>query len=222
MEIASLIFIILFGVSSLLHLYFCFIENEKLRHISKPFCVSFLALAALFYLPTEPFIYLGALLGVGGDILMLFKKKKIPFAIGTVLFFIGHIFYMIAAFRSYLSSYVIPYWIYLILFGAIILIMFSIYPFTKKISHTFALPGGAYFALLGIMTGIGVVLIFTHSDKILASILFTLGYLLFLMSDTILTITTFIKDVKRRDFYIMFTYLAAQGLIVSGLCLLLN
>jgi hypothetical protein len=44
-----------------------------------------------------------------------------------------------------------------------------------------------------------------------------IGLVLFIISDTFLTYTMFIKDVKRRDFYIMFTYLAAQVLFLVGI-----
>ena len=43
------------------------------------------------------------------------------------------------------------------------------------------------------------------------------GALMFLASDTILGFTMFKKDIKRRDFYIMATYLAAQVLIFCGI-----
>ena len=46
-----------------------------------------------------------------------------------------------------------------------------------------------------------------------------IGYFLFILSDTLLVNSTFIKDFKKRDFYIMATYLCAEFLIVFGLLL---
>jgi hypothetical protein len=48
------------------------------------------------------------------------------------------------------------------------------------------------------------------------------GMILFIISDSFLTYTMFIKDVKRRDFYIMASYLAAQVLFLFGIISLLS
>ncbi|MCF0107604.1 MAG: hypothetical protein HUJ59_01125, partial [Bacilli bacterium] len=48
-------------------------------------------------------------------------------------------------------------------------------------------------------------------------IFFTIGYIFFIISDVILIITTFVKDIEKRDFPIMLFYLLAQLFIISGL-----
>lgn len=53
------------------------------------------------------------------------------------------------------------------------------------------------------------------------TILIFIGVIIFILSDSILSFTTFILDIKRRDFYIMLTYLIAQSLIAINLVMLL-
>ncbi|MCR4879587.1 MAG: lysoplasmalogenase [Bacilli bacterium] len=221
MKIASLVFLILFVVSSLIHLYFCYIENEKWRHRTKPVCLFLLALAAVFYAPKEPLIYIGALLGMGGDIFLLRKKEKISFFIGMILFISGHILYLVAIAKGFNGG--LPYYIYLAVFGGLFLLSFVLYPFTSKIvKGPIAFVGNIYMVLLLVLLGFGIALAIVNKEHILSGILFACGYLSFFISDTILTFTTFKVDIKRRDFYIMFFYLLAEALIVSSLCLLLG
>ena len=52
--------------------------------------------------------------------------------------------------------------------------------------------------------------------------LLLIGNGLFLISDIILSISMFFKDFKRRDFYIMGTYLAAQTLMSLGLLFMMR
>ena len=53
----------------------------------------------------------------------------------------------------------------------------------------------------------------------LPGIFMAAGYLLFFVSDCTLIFTTYIKDIKRRDFPIMLTYLLGEFGIVFGLIL---
>lgn len=220
MIIASLVFLILFGVISLIHLYFCYKENEKFRHITKPICLLFLALAAVFYAPREPLIYIGALLGMGGDIFLLRKKDKICFFVGMILFIVGHILYFAAISKGFGDT--LPFYTYLIVAGGLLVIAVALYPVTKKLAGGLtSFIGNIYMGLLVVLLGFGVALAFVNQEHMLSGILFACGYLSFFVSDTILTLTTFVKDVKRRDLYIMFFYLLAEALIVVSLCLLL-
>ena len=61
----------LFIVSALLHLYFCFIENEKCRRISKVFVILLLALAVLTK-SDNIFLIIALFCGNIGDIFLLF------------------------------------------------------------------------------------------------------------------------------------------------------
>ena len=94
--------------------------------------------------------------------------------------------------------------------------MFALYPITKKSFGKIALIGNFYMPMLLILSFMGVIKAST-SDVHWPGILFCVGYVFFLISDVSLTIVTFKKDYKRRDFYIMLTYLIAEFLIVFAL-----
>lgn len=217
MRIPGIVFLSLFGIISVIQIVFCFLELEKYRKITKPFCVLFLGIAAAFLLPNYPLIYVGAFLGVIGDIFLI-KKEKFPlFATGAVFFTAGHACYFAQMVR--LLPYAIPWYCYLIL--AIVLVGFTIgfYPITKRTFGTKALCGNFYVTLLFVMLALSIA--FTVSCKTPSGASIICGYICFIVSDGILIFTTFVKDIKRRDFYIMSTYLIAELLIVGGFILFL-
>jgi uncharacterized membrane protein YhhN len=208
------VFLGLFVAISVVHLIFCFRENEKLRKISKVFCLLFLAIFAALAAPTHPFIFMGALLGCVGDAFLIRNKDKLFFVIGSLFFISGHICYAAQLITS-LSFNIAWYW-YLIIGGGLLILMFAMYPITGKSFGRIALIGNVYMPLLLLLAFLGVVLAMDHHPA-WPGVLFAFGYVFFLISDTVLTIATFKKDYKRRDFYIMLTYLIAEFLIVFGL-----
>ena len=84
------VFIGLFGATSLVHLFFCFTENEKVRAITKPFCLLLIAIFAAIAAPTHPFIYIGALFGAIGDAFLIKNKSPYHFVVGSICFIAGH------------------------------------------------------------------------------------------------------------------------------------
>lgn len=217
MKIPGIIFLSLFGIISVVHLVFCFLESEKYRKITKPFCVLFLGIAAAFLLPNYPLVYIGAFLGVVGDIFLIKKEKFVLFAIGAVFFTAGHICYFTQMVK--LLPYVVPWYSYLILAFVLAGFTFGLYPITKKTFGTKALCGNFYMPFLVVMLALSIA--FTVSNRTTYGIPIICGYVCFLFSDGFLIYTTFIKDIKRRDFYIMASYLFAESLIVSGFVLFL-
>lgn len=211
----------IFGISiliSILHLIFCFLENERLRKITKVFCVSSLALAIALYSPKSYLIYIGAAFGALGDYFLIYKKNTRLLFYGIISFFIGHCLY-----ASQIIIYMqMPNWgIILLAILEIILIISSlwgIYPKKEAKFSSTAGPGIAYFVLLGSMLVFSIVSSIV-TMAIYPAILYILGYVIFLSSDITLTITSYDKIVKRDNFYIMLTYLVAQYLITIGLVL---
>lgn len=215
MNIPALVFLILFGVASLANLFFCYLENEKWRYITKPLCLLFLAIAAILFAPKQPLIYVGAFCGLIGDIFLLKKKNKVLFTIGGVSFLAGHIIYVIEAIS--LLSYKIPWFYYLIVVGVLVALSISLIPLYKKFLGKFTPFAIFYLTLLLLNAAMGLMLIIDNPSKPLTGILYMVGYLLFFVSDNIIVYTLFIRDIKRRDFYIMLSYLTAELLIVFGL-----
>ena len=80
----------LFLACSLFHLVVAFLEKEKLRKISKPFCLLFLSIAVILAVPHYPMLYIAALAGFVGDIILIWKDNKVCVGLGVVSFWIGH------------------------------------------------------------------------------------------------------------------------------------
>lgn len=216
LNIMSYIFFGLFILSSIIHLVFCFKENEKLRAITKPIPLFFLTLAALVTVPNHPLIYLGALLGMGGDILLVKNKDQRFFISGALLFLVGHFLYISEILFIILKATPLPPLFYILVPLALIIIVIAALPLTKKLvkNTAIAIVGPLYMAFLVLVTAISLVAVLKgHTLMVLALI----GGVFFFVSDLILTQATFKKDFKRRDFYIMLTYLLGQILIVCGL-----
>lgn len=218
LEPLTYVFFGLFVVMTIVQLVAAFLEKEMLRKITKPFCVSFLALAAVVTLPTHPLIYIGAFLGVLGDIALISKSKKI-FLIGTILFLFGHFCYLSEVIFIMMKNQPLDWWFYVVVGFALLLITLAGYPFSKKIAGTryLALVGNIYIGVLLLVSIVSII----ASVKGYANfmILGVIGGISFLASDMILTKSFFIKDFKRRDYYIMLFYLLGQALILIGITL---
>jgi uncharacterized membrane protein YhhN len=216
--ILFVVFISLFAVASLFNLYAGFVEHEKLRRISKPFCLLFLALAALFASPTSYLIYIGALLGALGDLLLIWKDNKACLLSGLISFLGGHICYIAMGLTFLASEGKLQGLSFLYLgLGYLGIFLLSIYPVHKatKGSKMFTIGGSFYSSILISVLATGILgMALGYSGYFL---LMTIGAAFFIASDCTLTFTIFHHDIPRRDFYIMLTYLIGQCGIVLGL-----
>ncbi len=212
LPVASIIFFILFFVSSIAEVVFGLIENDKIRKIVKPFCLFFLSLAVLFANPNRFLsIFLGLLFGNIGDILLIFKEKKICLYLGIVSFFINHVFFII--FSLTLQQLNMAYITFVVFYVA--LIIGSFLPLKKLTKST---KIGAFGAIYSATIILDVILLITCCGVGKWNYMYfgLIGGLLFICSDTLLTYTIFIKKVKRQEGYIMLTYLLAEFLISIG------
>ncbi len=211
--IISYVFFGIFLVVSIVHLIFCFLQMEKARKATKCFTTMALGVAVACAIPTEPLPYIGLFLGMAGDFALLKKHKVLPFVAGLVLFLLGHIIYII----EYVRLCSPAHWGFVagvIVYG--VLSPFIYASIAKRVVHQKKLiVGGAFY--LDVLT---LALITPITACALGQVNYVLlcvfGAASFLLSDIILTYTMFKKDVARRDFYIMFTYLLAQAFIACG------
>ena len=200
-----------------------FLEKERWRKISKPFCLLFLGVAVAIAVPSYPMVYLAAFAGFLGDILLIWKDNKLCLGAGIVCFWIGHGLYfasllqILYSHQAFSTSYA---WLYMLLFIlAFMALMVS--PMRRLTNHSkvFA-PIGVFYSTILVSVGaagiLGCALGFSQYF-----VLVVIGDVFFVLSDSLLAHTLFIKDVKRRDFYIMLTYLLGQIGILSGLVLTL-
>lgn len=211
------IMFILFIVTMIVHLIFAYQENEKWRKITKPFNLFFLALVALTTVPSHPLIYIGAVLGMIGDIFLINNKNKRLFITGALFFLAGHLCYISEILFVILKDNPVSNIFYII--APLLLVVFTIggFFFSRKIcnDNLIALIGTLYLGVLITVTAVSII----ASAKGFATfmVLGIIGGIFFLASDLILTQATYVKDFKRRDFYIMLTYLLGQILIVASL-----
>ena len=71
----------------------------------------------------------------------------------------------------------------------------------------------SFILLVGIALSLSVILV----AKSKFSIMVSLGFMLFVLSDAILVYSVFIKKIKRSHFYLMIPYILAQACISVGL-----
>lgn len=216
--IISYVFFSLFVAVSLLQVTLAFLEQEKLRKIVKPFCLFFLFLATVFATPTHSLLYLGVLLGMVGDIFLISIKPRF-FIPGMISFFIGHLLYLSEILFILGVSQYLPWWFYLVSGLFLLASVLAFYKLSFNIAKhkVIAVLGNLYLALLVLVSIVFLVAQINIPGRFYY--LGIIGGVSFLLSDLILTQATFIKDFKRRDFYIMTFYLIGQVLIVLGIAL---
>ena len=212
------VFFTMFVAASLAEIIIAFNELEKIRKIIKPFCLLFLGLAAVTLVPNHPFIYIGAFLGMIGDICLIWKKRPI-FMLGVIAFLLGHLFYISEVLFIMLKNKQMPWYFYVVVGFAMLLFIIAAYPLSKKITkHRYmALLGNLYLSILILVTVVSIIA--SANGFINYMILGVIGGVSFLASDLVLTSANFVKDFKRRDYYIMLFYLLGQAFIIAGISL---
>jgi len=104
MFVTAVVFFALFVLSGIVNVAAAFFEKEKIRRFSKPFCLFFLSLSVIFFVPAAPLIYIGTVCGLVGDAILLNKDKKVMVGVGAFAFLIGHLCYIVEAFRLIYAS----------------------------------------------------------------------------------------------------------------------
>jgi uncharacterized membrane protein YhhN len=217
LDVSVYVFFGIFCALTIVECVFAFLEKEGPRKVIKPFCVLMLAIIAILYKPDQWLIYTGALLGVLGDIFLIWKHNHLCFGLGMGAFLLGHIAYI-----AEIISIIYPSinWAYYVAGGFLVLVFnLGCYHITKKVvkSGKLAFVSNIYLSALGLVPIAALV----GSCVGYFSYLFLtfLGGLAFVASDSILAYTIFTRDIKRRDFFIMAFYLLGQAGIVFGLLL---
>ena len=219
MNIACIVFMSLFGVSSLGHLIICHYENEKWRHITKPLCLLFLSVALICQFPDKPFLYLITIFSLLGDILLLYKSKFIFFLLGAISFLLGHISCLVQIIQ--MLPYNVPVYWYFIGLGFYLFVLLCCYLFYKKYYGLYGKLGSFYYAILILMMAVSIFLICAPGINVGYASMILIGYILFFISDNYILYFYKHKDKKKKDLIVMSTYLGAELFICLSLVLLL-
>lgn len=161
--------------------------------------------------------------GFFGDYFLIRPITKSKFLKGVFAFFLGHCFYLLILVpRSHFWE--LPAWCVVILVSFYAFMTFGVYNILKKPRglRGFAAVVYAFMLLLINFTSLSAILVnvFAADGKAVISpgLWLTLaGNLVFLVSDSILAITMFVKDFKGSHQAVMATYAAAQFLLVYGI-----
>ena len=150
-QLVLILFLSTFSLLSILELVFAFLEKEKQRKLIKPFLLLSLSLMLILLYPNFPFLYLGALCGMLGDICFIFKDDQRFVYLGLITFGLNHLFYVLCCFfflQDRVSISLASIIIFAILFP--ILAVVAIFALKKVIKPKWPLAifGGIYVSLI--------------------------------------------------------------------------
>lgn len=206
--------IILFLIISILHVISCYKEITKLRNITKPLLMPILIFNFLFNgKDINTIIILSLFFGFLGDVFLIKSKNSKFFIMGLLSFLIGHIFYIVELFKN--INFKNFYFIYLFSLLIPILISYFVYNKIKNYLGSFKTPVIMYISIIATMLCLSIFYFLTNTTSL--PLIAMLGAILFVLSDSILSISTFKGSFKRDSFFIMITYIMAQFLLSYSL-----
>jgi len=205
----KLIFLLILGVVSIVYLITLFFKDSILQYILKG-CLVPLILAVYLSAANNVLlmILIALVFGWLGDIFLLKISNLLRFRLGLASFLLGHIFYIITMF-----NYAQPLNIIVLIISIIVAVGYGILAFKMvQPSPDMKIPVIAYETILLTMAIFALQLFLAHWSKFGAFIF--AGSIFFVASDSMLALATFRK--KALNVPVMFTYIAAQLLIVLG------
>ena len=215
----KIFFLLVFAISSIIHLYASLKSNKKLRAYTKGFI-----LAGLFgwyccsASPVIPIVCLAIATSWLGDMLLIPHGTK-WFAAGGISFLASHMFFALA-YMLHIDFAVIPVWaiiaIAAVYFGIACLVFRGLRPHLPK---ELFYPMFVYLLTNGTMNCFAFYQLL--SVPCTATIITFVGAVLFFISDSVLFYVRFKKDtVFKNHFPVMLTYVIGEFLIVWGLVLI--
>lgn len=206
--------IALFAAISVTHLVFCFLMIPFWRKITKPLCLVLLGGAMCFLVPDYPLVWISCFLSAVGDILLINNRVPRYFIVGAVVFAAAHT--LNAVNQVSMLSYAFPWYAWLIL--AVIVVCAGIVGyFTRGKENAAEATVSLSYACFHFINIALAIMLMADGAFVEYELLILFGYLIYVVSDLIVNYVTNKRDINRRDFYIMITYLAGQTLIYFGL-----
>ena len=205
-------FYIAYLALSIVHIWSCGKDNQKLRRITKVFLMPCLALVYFLAKGEIIWVYFALLFGWIGDIVLLKPQEYREKFLGSCLFAVGHLFYLFSTLLTIRNYPVKAWWAIPVLAGAAV--GFAVYQKNKEpIIQKMRTSCFGYFLLLGAMVGLSVVCATFGLPQMYFR---AFGYVLFLVSDAVLVTEWFtVGDPHpKSDVIVMVTYCLAQALIV--------
>lgn len=205
----------LFCITFVMHMLFTKNEYYKGRCYTKPFLMPLLA---SYYIVSvaevNKLIVMALVFGFMGDVFLMCPKIKNNFMLGLGAFLIGHVCYVFLFLQGISFAKDVPVWFYLII---IVYAMVACTVWKKLVKYlgNMKTPTCIYMSVILVMSFASLARIWVMGMSISFFLPF-IGSLLFLCSDYMLGVYTFIGEFKNGNIYIMLTYVLAQVLIVGG------
>ena len=212
------LFLTLFVVTSLVHLYHSWQDDKKNRAKTKPFLLLFLI---FYYICSAPCIHIFLLTALItswlGDVLLIPSGHK-WFIAGGISFMISHFFFILAYFENIGFEYVkwgIVAPMAIIYYGISVMIIRAVKETTPKMM---ILPMNFYLFCNSTMNLFALMQLLSYHSK--GSVMAMIGAALFFASDCCLFLVRYYKKpdiIYKKHFPVMLTYLLGEFLIVQGL-----
>ena len=201
-----------------LHLFACASRDRlMLRRITKCCLMPLLLLNyVVFAAVASPLVVAAILCGFVGDVFLLFRPRRWSFPAGILSFAAGHVFYIVRFLKGVTIS---PAWYVCVVLGLIgllstVLLMRYLW---KGLPKKLRPPSFLYMLIIASMASCAVLFAFYGASTLRG--LAAIGGLIFVVSDSTLSIDAFHHPVRYRNVIVMSTYIAAQTMIVTSLAL---
>jgi uncharacterized membrane protein YhhN len=190
-------------------LFLIFNNNTELRFFTKPILLPVLMLWYISSSKSEKiqlnaFFLAGLILSFFGDLFLLFKWGFLP---GLGSFLLAHLCYIIS-FKKKPQKRIKEFWPIILSLYASILLVF-LFPYLKEMK----IPVLIYAVVISVMMYSALK---TQNRNLM------IGALLFLISDTLLSVNLFVKPLMILNLLVMITYVLAQWFLVRGMLLSKN
>jgi len=208
--------LILFFVSTGIHLYGSAISNKKIRNYTKPFILIALLMYYCFASNMiETTVILALIFSWIGDVFLIFKGIK-WFTIGGISFMVSHFFFVLSYQKDVVFSKINIFVIIslALFFGTIVSLLFK--KLKDHLPKALFYPMFLYLLINGTMNCFAIFRMLTNTNYL--SIITCVGAILFFISDSCLFFVRFKKDcIQKNHFWVMLTYSLGELLIVLGL-----
>ena len=214
----KLLSIILFIISTAIHLYASLKKDKPLRNKSKPFIIFSLLLFYCFSAePIKATVVLALIFSWIGDILLIPDGIK-WFTAGGISFMISHFFFVLSYMQDVDFSKINPIVVAVLGIFFFTVVFFIFRRLKPLLPKALFYPMYLYLLINGAMNCFAIFRYLSNKD--LAGIITVIGAALFFVSDCSLFFVRFDKNSRlKTHFLVMLTYSIGEFLIVLGLIL---
>ena len=208
--------LIIFVISTTIHLYASLKKNTRLRNYTKPFLLTSL-LAFYLFSTHEPklVVILALIFSWIGDLFLMIPGVK-WFTIGGISFMISHFFFILSYYTDVIFNNL--YIGYVVVLAIIFfIIVYNLFIRLKKyLPSALFYPMFLYLLINGTMNCFAFFRAISNPNP--STIITLIGAILFFISDSALFFVRFKKDgILKTHFLVMLTYSIGELLIVLGL-----